>query len=271
MATLHKKKGNRLSRFFSVSDFSRSDSKRLAKVDERRAVSHNPQATLPDRTVPPPNAPWLPPQQQHTRSSSAQISKNSLLHPLSPPAEIHRRPVGGSESSQSLRVSSATTSPVTSRPNTGYSSQPSSPYRNNAASHSSNALNVPGASPGGLSPGASPEQKNANKRRSWFGGGGAKLSKPGKGVQEEKPEAWIVGMEGRPAYDLNPLLNAQQVRNEIHMPVDPLLIVLGPRAVESTRQHICLPFPAHFRPRSVLLRRLWHLLIQLCTNATCVW
>lgn len=198
------------------------------KKDERRAVSHNPQATLPDRTVPPPNAPWLPPQQQHARSSSAQISKNSLLHPLSPPAEIHRRPVGGSESSQSLRVSSATTSPVTSRPNTGYSSQPSSPYRNNAASHSSNALNVPGASPGGLSPGASPEQKNANKRRSWFGGGGAKLSKPGKGVQEEKPEAWIVGMEGKPAYDLNPLLNAQQVP-ELWNPQGNTYVYLFPR------------------------------------------
>jgi hypothetical protein len=58
-----------------------------------------------------------------------------------------------------------------------------------------------------------PPEKAVNKRKSWFGGSGQKLSKAGKEVKEEKPEAWIVGIEGqRPPYDVSPLLNAQQVR-----------------------------------------------------------
>ena len=215
MATLQKRKGNRLSRFFSLSESSlpsnntdnklhKQNPERVTADDanNRRAVSHNPQ-TLPDRTAPSTasqNAPWIPPPQQHARSSSAQIAKNGLLTPLAPPAEIHRRAVGGGT------PSSATTSPVGSRPNSGYSSQPSSPYRNQLAPQTS--LSVPG---GGLSPAASPE-KAVNKRKSWFGGGGQKLSKPGKGdVKEEKPAAWIVGFEGKPAYDTAPLLSAQQV------------------------------------------------------------
>jgi hypothetical protein len=194
MATLQKRKGNRLSRFFSVSEI--KDPK-IVVPDERRAVSHSTQAILPERTAPPSNAPWVPPQ-QHARSSSAQIAKNNLLAPLAPPAEIHRRPVGG--------TSSATTSPNTSRPPSGYSSQPSSPYRSNLTPHSTSTLGVPGASPA-----ASPERV-VNKRRSWFGGSGQKLSKGNKDAKEEKPPAWIVGIEGqKPAYDLNPLLSAQQV------------------------------------------------------------
>jgi hypothetical protein len=64
-----------------------------------------------------------------------------------------------------------------------------------------------------VSPAASPE-KAVNKRKSWFGGSGQKLSKGGKDVKEVKPDAWIVGIEGqKPAYDLLPLLSAQQVSN----------------------------------------------------------
>ena len=208
MATLQKRKGNRLSRFFSISEPSPSLTTTLKKqdperkaADDRRAVSHNPQ-TLPDRTAPPSsnNTPWIPPPQQHARSSSASIAKNGLLTPLAPPAEIHRRPIGGTPSS-------TTTSPVGSRPGSAYSSQPSSPYSNRPAPQAS--LGVPGGSPAQA---ASPEQK-INKRKSWFGGSGQRLSKPGsKDVKEEKPAAWIVGIEGqKPAYDLSPLLSAQHV------------------------------------------------------------
>lgn len=199
MAILQKRNGNRLSRFFSVSDV-KIPSER-DKIEERRAVSHNPQSlsALPDRTL-------ALSTQQPARSSSAQIAHNKLL-PLAPPAEIHRRQVGGSESSTSLRVSSAATSPVGSRPPSGHSSQPSSPYGKGYTPQSS--LRVPGVA----LPAATSPDKAVNKRKSWFGGSGTKLSKPGKGeVKDDKPEAWIVGIEGqRPPYDVAPLLNAQQV------------------------------------------------------------
>jgi hypothetical protein len=43
-------------------------------------------------------------------------------------------------------------------------------------------------------------------------GGEKKLTKSGKEAKEEKPAAWVVGIEGqKPAYDLRPLLNAHQV------------------------------------------------------------
>jgi hypothetical protein len=43
-------------------------------------------------------------------------------------------------------------------------------------------------------------------------GGEKKLTKPGKDVKETQLPAWIIGIEGkRPAYDLQPLLSAQQV------------------------------------------------------------
>lgn len=208
MATLNpKKKGNRLSRLFSTRDVKNLN----VRTEERRAVSHNPQ-TLPDRTAntTAPNAPWIPPQ-QHARAASAQIPRHKLLSPLAPPAEVHRRPLG-SESSTSLRASSATSSPVGSRPPTGYSSQPASPYRTLPPHHT---LPVPGQSPGGLSPtGDSPTDSptSKGKRKSWLPGGGARLTKPGKDIPQEKPPAWVVGLEAtKPAYDLAPLLNAQQV------------------------------------------------------------
>jgi hypothetical protein len=203
MATLQKKKGNRLSRFFSIHDL--KDPK--AVTGERRAVSHNPQTTsqLPERPATAKNTSWLPPP-QHARAASAQISKHQLLSPLGPPADIHMRPVGGSESSASLQISSATSSPANSRPPSGHSSHPNSPYRTTLAPPHAPHAQIPD----GDSPGVSPTR--LNKKKSWFAGSEKKLTKPGKEAKEEKPAAWIVGIEGqKPTYDLRPLLDAQQV------------------------------------------------------------
>ncbi|KIW04773.1 uncharacterized protein PV09_03963 [Verruconis gallopava] len=198
------------------------------KKEERRAVSHNPQ-TLPERPVTPNHTLWTPPQQQqHGRSSSVQIPKHKLLSPLAPPIDLHRKPVGSSESATSPRVSSATTSPVNSRPNTSYSSQPASPFRSTLAPHHANTLPVPtsGESPG-HSPGSSPTR--ASKRKSWFLGGEKKLTKPSKDFKEEKQTSWIAGIDGqKPAYDLRPLLNAQQV-SELWDPQGDVFVYLFPR------------------------------------------
>jgi hypothetical protein len=163
---------------------------------DRRAVSQpHHHAPLPYRSQ---NAPWMPPQNQQ-RAASAQVPNiNTSDGLLRKPISHDRRAV----SANSSPVDSNGLYTIRSNHSAGYAPpvQPQSPLTQNLAI------------PGGPSPTSVTSKKDKDKRKSWFGGSGTKLTKAGKDEALKSPAAWILGHgDQRPAYDTTALLGAYKV------------------------------------------------------------
>ncbi|KAF2423799.1 hypothetical protein EJ08DRAFT_672390 [Tothia fuscella] len=207
---------NRLSSIFSAST---SDLPTPLPERQRRNSAANPQNL--ERTSNGAYGPWFPPQsqvasQQHKRIDSVQYKRpyNQHLAPLTPPADVHRKPLPRDGSSQSTipSLESANSSPtIGSRPPSMHSSQPSSPYNTHPNIYPHSALepqHVSKVQPVPRSAGnASPKAEKA-KRKSWFGGN--KHFK--KDAERQAPTSWILGHGGaQPPYNLDHLIHAQPV------------------------------------------------------------
>jgi hypothetical protein len=172
-----------------------------APLPDRRAVSQ--QLPLPDKTANP-NAPWMPPQ-PHQRAASAQVSGQHLA-PINTAQDLHRKPIPSepSHGHGSRRAVSANSSPVGLQPANGLPpNKKSSPPMHGAVPPPVQTLPVPRQL-------GEPTSAKGPKRKSWFGGGGAKLSKGGK-EEQKSPASWILGHgDQRPPYDTAALLNAHK-------------------------------------------------------------
>lgn len=195
---LQKPSTNRLSKMFN--NGSTPNLTAPPSSTDGRAVSQ--------QRVPPPgrthNAPWTPPQlpQTHQRAVSAQVPSAHLTH-LDTSDSLLRKPIPNDR-----RVVSANSSPVSTiglytirsnqSANSGYAPPVQAP--------SPQTLSVPG----GPSPTSATSKKD--KRKSWFGGSGTKLTKAGKDEVLRSPASWILGHgDQRPAYDTTALLSADKV------------------------------------------------------------
>jgi hypothetical protein len=199
---LQKKSTNRLSKMFNNDS---TPDLRAPATNHRRAVSQQ-HAPLPDRSTNQ-NAPWMPPQTQQ-RAVSAQVP-NTHLAPIDTNQDFLRNPI-----SHHQRAISANSSPVNAYSANGLYTIPSNRSANAAyapvqpvSAHPSQTLPVPGAP---AEPASATSRKD--KRKSWFGGSGAKLSKAGKDEAQKSPASWILGHgDQRPAYDTTALLSAYKV------------------------------------------------------------
>jgi hypothetical protein len=178
---------------------------------ERRAVSQHP--PLPDRSISE-NAPWTPPlpsPQMQQRAVSAQVPQiETSQRFFRKPFSYDRRAVSASSSPVNrspVNRSPVNVSPVNAYPANGLYSIPSNAPAVQPVNGSVQTLPVPGA----LAEPTSTAKRV--RRRSWFGGGGAKLSKASKEEVRESPGSWILGHgDQRPAYDATALLGAERVR-----------------------------------------------------------
>ncbi|KAE9976349.1 hypothetical protein BLS_001362 [Venturia inaequalis] len=218
MGHAQKKSTNRLSKLFNNG----STPNLLAPLPTERRVVSLQQPYPVDRQ----NAPWVPPPPPppHQRAASAQIPSVHLPAPIDTSDRLLRKPI---PNPSDRRAVSASSSPITGL----------YPVRSNGSANSAWAPPVQAPSPHTLAVPGLPSpttstattSKRDNKRKSWFGGSGTKLSKPGKEEVLKSPPSWILGHgDARPAYDTTALLGAYQV-NELWNPVGDVFVYLFPR------------------------------------------
>lgn len=204
MGHLQKKSTNRLSKMFNNVS---TPNLTAPFSTERRAASHQQTASVDGQ-----NAPWVPPPPPppptQQRAASAQVPSVHLPAPIDTSDGLLRKAI---PNYSERRAVSANSSPTTS--NGLY------PIRSNQSANSGWTPPVQAPSPQTLAvPGLpSPTSSTAttskkDKRKSWFGGSGTKLTKPGKEDVVKSPSSWILGHgDARPAYDTTALLGAYQV------------------------------------------------------------
>lgn len=197
MGHQQKKSTNRLSKMFNNG----STPNLIAPLPtERRAVSHHQSASVHHQ-----NAPWVPPPPPQQRAASAQVP-SVHLPPIDTTDALRRKPF---PNPSERRAVSANSSPTTA--NGLY------PIRSNTSGNSGGAPPVQAPSPQTLAVPGLPSPTTAttskrDKRKSWFGGSGVKLTKSGKEEVAKSPPSWILGHgDVRPAYDTTALLGACQV------------------------------------------------------------
>lgn len=224
MGHLQKKTTNRLSKMFNNGS---TPNLTAPLPTERRAVSHQQTSSVSHQqtssvghqqtssvshqrtsSVDRQNAPWVPLPPPNQRAVSAQVPSVNLPPPIDTSDRLLRKPI---PNPSERRAVSANSSPTTS---SGLY-----PTRSNQSANSAWAPPIQAPSPRTLAVPGLPSPTSStvtvskkDKRKSWFGGSGTRLTKAGKEEVLKSPPCWILGHgDARPAYDATALLGAYQV------------------------------------------------------------